>query len=1035
MRDRRAGIGIWWLLAAFAPAGLNIAGLNIAGLNIAGPAQAEEAAASPARGATVGVRAGSHPGYGRLVVDVAAGTQYSLSRDGDRVRLHFSNNPFIGTPAAPPRNVLSVSGGDGEAELVVAAGTRVRPSRIGARVVVDVLDPSTPVEPRPARVLALALPVPPIPPEAPPPLAASAEPAASTMPASSTPIEPAAARPIVPAQNAEAGPEQGAPPRAPPSVTAMPALLNPKGSGPVALLAARMAPAVAGPGVAFSVPFGAEVGAAALRLGALALVVFDQKRPIDLAALRADPVLAGASVQLLPAATVIRLRLPAGMEVALLRPSPNAWTVAVLPNPAPIRPIRPILAAEEPSSSRRARVLLAGDAPGHVVSLADPDTGATLLVGTQIRPGQGVAAFRRTPHYVLLPTWQGVAVQPLADSLSLRAVKDGFVLAGADLPMVQAAAAVDAESLAYAGGLTRRFDLPALPPEDLQRRMQLQVSEAAIAPPRARGRKRLAAAKTMIALGLGVEAQAMLQIATEDDPVLAASVDVAGLSAIAALLAGRIEDSRAIDDPRLSGTDEVAFWRAIRAARQQVGSPQAAAVFATTLPLALTYPPGLRDRLLPVAIETMIGGGEAAAAEPALARAKDDPRLALARAMLLQAEGNTDGALAAYDAVVHGPDRRQRALAASHAVELSLAAHRIDAPRAADALDRQLYSWRGDRQEFELRKRVATLRAESGAWRPALALLRDTLSVFPDQKAEIQSAMQTHFAGLLRDKAADAISPLDLIALLDENADLLAEAEHPVPQEAGMKEGGVPGSGVQALLAEKLLALDLPRRAGPLLERLMQPLPSGAAKAGFGASLAALRLREGDYQGVLKALSASDSAAAASDLPAALAEQRALLFATASARTGGQASAMAALAPLTGTAASELRVTILEQAGDWPAAAQALADQAARLVPAEGLLNDSQRRLLVRLASAASQSGDEALLERLRTREAPRMAKGPLADMFALLTAGRVQSTADLKRSAREMALARTLPAGFKALEEPLAAPAQLAGSLPAPAR
>lgn len=1026
MRDRRAGIEVWWLLAAFA----------VAGLEIAGPARAEEAAPSAARGATIGVRAGNHPGYGRLVFDVADGTQYSLSRDGDRVRLHFSNNPFIGTPAAPPRNVLSVSGGDGEAELVVAAGTRVRPSRIGARVVVDVLDPSTPVEPRPARVLALALPVPPIPPEAPPPLAASAEPAASTMPASSTPIEPAAARPIVPAQNAEAGPKQGAPPRAPPSVTAMPDLLNPKGSGPVALLAARMTPAVAGPGVAFSVPFGAEVGAAALRLGALALVVFDQKRPIDLAALRADPVLAGASVQLLPAATVIRLRLPAGMEVVLLRPSPNAWTVAVLPNPAPIRPIRPILAAEEPSSSRRARVLLAGDAPGHVVSLADPDTGATLLVGTQIRPGQGVAAFRRTPHYVLLPTWQGVAVQPLADSLSLRAVKDGFVLAGADLPMVQAAAAVDAESLAYAGGLTRRFDLPALPPEDLQRRMQLQVSEAAIAPPRARGRKRLAAAKTMIALGLGVEAQAMLQIATEDDPVLAASVDVAGLSAIAALLAGRIEDSRAIDDPRLSGTDEVAFWRAIRAARQQVGSPQAAAVFATTLPLALTYPPGLRDRLLPVAIETMIGGGEAAAAEPALARAKDDPRLALARAMLLQAEGNTDGALAAYDAVVHGPDRRQRALAASHAVELSLAAHRIDAPRAADALDRQLYSWRGDRQEFELRKRVATLRAESGAWRPALALLRDTLSVFPDQKAEIQSAMQTHFAGLLRDKAADAISPLDLIALLDENADLLAEAEHPVPQEAGMKEGGVPGSGVQALLAEKLLALDLPRRAGPLLERLMQPLPSGAAKAGFGASLAALRLREGDYQGVLKALSASDSAAAAAaDLPAALAEQRALLFATASARTGGQASAIAALAPLTGAAASELRVTILEQAGDWPAAAQALADQAARLVPAEGLLNDSQRRLLVRLASAASQSGDEALLERLRTREAPRMAKGPLADMFALLTAGRVQSTADLKRSAREMALARTLPAGFKALEEPLAAPAQLAGSLPAPAR
>ncbi len=957
-------------------------------------------------GAAIGVRAGNHPDFGRLVFDVAGGTEYTLSRDGDRLRLTFSGNPAIAPPAAMPRNVRSIAGSDGGAELVVAPGARVRPSRIGARVVLDVFDPAAPDAPRPVAVR--VLPVPPIPPDEPPALAV-AEPPADAVPESRAPAE---------AQNAVAAPPPSAsPPGTPPPAVRAPD--PPEASGPVALVATRTPPAEDGRGAAFSVPFGADVGAAALRRGEQALVVFDQKRPIDMAALRSDPILAGASVQLLPAATLIRLRLPAGMEVALLRPSPNAWTVALVPRAPPVHPIRPAIAADGAGSDgagAAGRVLLAGEAPGQIVSLADPDTGATLLLGTQRQPGQGIAAARRTPRYVLLPTWQGVAVQPLADSLSLRVGKGGFILAGADLP-APLAAVPDAESAAEAAGLTRRFDFPALSPEGLQRRLRAEIAGAATAPARARGRKRQDAAETMIALGLGVEAQAMLQVAAEEDPALAGSPGAAGLGAIAALLADRIDDSRAIEDPRLSGTDEIALWRAVRAARLQEGSPQAAAVFAATLKLALAYPQGLRGRLLPLAIETMIAGGEAAAAAPALAQRGQDPDLALARAMKLQADGNMDAALAAYAAVANGPDRRQRAMAASRAVELKFAGQRIDAAGAADALDAQLYAWRGDRHELELRERIAVLRAGSGAWRPALAMLRETLGVFPDQKAEIRAAMQSIFAGLLRDKAADAVAPVDLIALLDENADLLAEVQDP-------------GSGLQEQLAAKLLALDLPRRAGPQLERLMQAVPPGAGRAGFGASLAALRLREGDPQGALGALSASDTA----DLPAGLAEQRALLFATACARIGERAKALAALAPLTGVAAGELRATILERAGDWPAAAQALSDQVASMVPAEGKLTDDQRRLLLRLASAALQAGDEALLARLRTQDAPRMAKGPLADMFTLLTAGPVQSAADLKRAGRETALARTLPAGLKALGEPPAGTAQFAGSMPTPA-
>ena len=965
---------------------------------------------------TVTARGGNHPGFGRLVFDVSGDTRYRFSRDGDHVHLDFFPAVSIGDPRFLPRNVQSVSGGNGDVDIVVAPGARVRPSRIGERVVVDVLDRGGKPDVTQEATPAVGLPLPPIPPadEQSPSLA---EAPARTAPG---PAAPATAPPktveATPAAEPEPPVQETAKPQPTPPAVAAPEPPAPATTGPIATVAARVTPGPAGGGSAFSVPFGADIGAAALRRGDLALLVFDQRRPVDLAALRADPIFATASVQLLPSATLIRMRLPAGMGVALQRPSSDAWTIAIIPDPPVLRPIRPVTTSEDMAFAGRIRLLLPGSAPGEIVSLADPDTGAILLLGTQRQPGQGIAVAHRTPRYIVLPTWQGVAVQPLADSLSLRSVKEGFVLAGADLPPFRAASA-EAEGQEAAAGLTRRFNFPVMAPTALQSRPQEEVADAAVAPARARGRKRLAVAKTMIAQGLAVEAQAVLQLAGEDDPVVAASADAAGLGAAAALLADRIDDSSAIEDPRLSGSDEVALWRAVRASRLQDGSPQAAAVFAATLPLAAAYPAGLRDRLLPLAIETMIAGGEAAAAAPALAREKDNPTLALARAMKLQSDGNTDAALAAYAAVTQGPDRRQGALAASRAVELALASGRMDVSAAADALDRQLYGWRGDRHELALRKRVAELRASAGAWRPALALLRETLDVFPDWKAEIRAEMLTILSSLLRATSVDALAPLDLITLLGDNADLLAELQKPSASEASVPEGAL-----QAQLADKLLALDLPGRAAPQLERLMQAVPQGAGRAGFGASLAALKLREGDARGALETLVASDPAAAA-DMPASLVEQRALLFATASARVGDRGRALAALAMIRTAAAGELRSTILEQAGDWPAATEALADQAESLLPADGSLNDSQRRLLIRLASAASQAGDQAMLERLRTRESPRMANGPLGDMFRLLTADRVQSASDLKRAGQEMALARTVPDGIKALAAPSSTP------------
>jgi tetratricopeptide (TPR) repeat protein len=202
-------------------------------------------------------------------------------------------------------------------------------------------------------------------------------------------------------------------------------------------------------------------------------------------------------------------------------------------------------------------------------------------------------------------------------------------------------------------------------------------------------------------------------------------------------------------------------------------SAEAASVFAATAPLAFALPPAIRDRVLPLVMETMIQGGQVTVAGKLLAQRPNDSRLALARAMLAEANGDTEAAIHLFDAVSNDRDRLNRARAARRSVELRLASQQIDVKQAADALDKLLYVWRGDQRDLALRERLADLRSQSGSWRAALNLLRMAQADFPDQAAEIANRLQMTFSTLLNGDTADKLPALDLIALMDENADLL----------------------------------------------------------------------------------------------------------------------------------------------------------------------------------------------------------------------------------------------------------------------
>ena len=909
------------------------------------------------------IRVGDHPGFGRVVFDFGVPTEFDVVEAGDRLLIVFAGAPALPAADGLPRNVRAIESGAGSATLVRAPGTRFRSLAMGNRVVVDVFDSTRGNVRAPGR-------------------------ANATRPDASVPIQP---RPVLPsaASPSDASPVFAEPASPPTAEASLRAPIAPVSQGPLppsvseaSEPAFTVVPApvpVARPGFVL-LAMEAGIGAAAFRRGSDALVVFDQQTPIDPAMIvQALPTSGPPTVQVGPASTTVVIPL-APDESLTLRREVRGWELRATNGSVPVA------APAEPASVEvtaiSAGLLLKLDRPGIVVAVADPSTGQTLLVGTAnptAGAGAATATARRAPGYALAATWLGVVVEPMSDATELRPASNGFLLVSPAL-----SPAADAP-VAVATAFTRRFDFANLPVAALLQRLRAQVAAGSAAPARSRSPDRIAAAHSMLSLGLATEAQAVLCLAATDDPAAAAGPELVGLKAIAALLAGRSHEAGGIDDPRLDGSDDIALWRGVRDAMRDT-DPAAGQGLPRLLPLVDAYPAALRDRLRPLLIEAAVLTGQTSLAAAALGVA-DDHSLDLARALSRERDGNTAGALAAFDLLASGRDQLAQVRAGVRAAELRLRTGTLTAGQAADVLERQAAIWRGDGRESAMRLRAAELRSTAGSFRPALELLRETERLFPEQQPSIRTAMAAVFQAMLT--RPQVVPPLDLVTIASDFATLLPGAD----------------TSITGLLADKLLALDLPDRAGPVLAGLMTAAPAGPARAVIGARLAQMQIENGAAGAAQATLAASGDP----DLPASVAEQRTLLGARALAAQGDVLGAAASLLALGTAAADDLRATLLSQAADWPGSLAALSDLAAKTIKDGGLLDDAMQDLVLRQATAAVQANDMATLALLQRRHSQRLA-GSRADLFRLLTAEPLRSPADLPRTGTELALARLLP-------------------------
>ena len=992
-------------------------------------AQQTNAGGVPADAPEVRVRTGEHPDYTRIVFDFAEATPYQASSDNGVVTIRFQRPARIelGSLADNGARLIggaraSVDGNTTTVTLAVPPTSNIRDFLSGAKVVVDVREPSGSPDPvaLPAETVAAAAPEAPA---APSPAAANeaAPPAQPVAPVEAVETAPAAPEaPPAPAGGegapvsltaeraqdaAESGQPlaltpSGAPPAATPTaVTAasepISEELSPRAQEPVGGTPATAARVAATPGqdqLAFRFDFDEPVAAATFRRGGAVWIVFDKPMTVDTAALQLQAGEGAFEILQIPndSATVLRIRTSQRYNPAVARDG-LAWVIDFAP-----RQMAPQAALEvnaQPDSPVGARVFVAVPEPGRPIAVSDPNIGDNFVVVPVIPLGQAVGRKFTFPQFSIQPAAQGVVINPVIDDLRVRSLRQGVEIGSSGVRL--AITNVSDDAAAHAQLAASRAMVVAL--QELEKYFatteQFRVyrrryeAEVADAPKRGKSAARLELAKFFFANAYAPETLGVIRVAVDDIPLLENDPSVRILRGGANFLLGRydlaLED---LNHESLAENDEGRLWAAAAHAMMgdRIGSARDlrfTGSIARDYPRALKMPLGIL--IAEVAAETGDGQGARLFLD-ALNLENPTPAeqamLKYAEGKLRELDGDFDGAISLWDEVLESDHRPSRARARVARTEMLLKLRRIDFRQAIEEYEKLRFAWRGDRMEFNNLRRLGSLYLDEGFYREGLSTLKEAATNFRDfaEAPEITKQMSETFNTLFLGNQADAIDPVKAIAIYNEFKELTP--------------AGVRGDEMIRNLADKLVEVDLLDRAADILKAQVQFRLVGEQKARVGARLALIYSLAEEFQLGLEVLQGTDEA----NLPEELVTLRRHMRAQLLTGLGRSGDALALLETDQSEEAELIRMEIFWKNANWREAAKSLR----LLVKLSGAkpdlpVDDTQATRLINYAIALTNSGGERAVSQIKREYGPAMAGTKFAEAFELVTAPATIGTLD----------------------------------------
>lgn len=980
--------------------------------------------------AEVRLRAASHPDYGRMVFDWPRKVTFKADAANGKLTLSFGD-----TIEAKLDPVVAALNTYVSAGRVLADGKTVefdlkRPVTAsgfynGNAIAVDLrpakdtagTPPATPAPADPKKAATPPAPPPPAPPAPPSPGGTAAAPVAPPSPPAATPAKPPAngvvtqTQPVVNSATAVGANAAATDPAAPPPQVTTPAAV-PADSPPMLTFDAG------GPSSLAVFP----------RAGRLYLV-FDRPMPIGSGKVGGKGIEGIGNVEPVPATggSVFRTRVGPFVWPSVTRQG-TTWKITPSTRNNPVDNLRVDV---EPEFLLGGRLVVRSQDAATVVQFTDPEVGDRIFAVPLPNPGQVVADRRVFPDVELLSTFQGVAVRPASDDVTVRPVREGVEISAAgglhlapktDVALVggntapppasspdssappptpaPVGAAPASGAPAVLGHVApargpvivgagsappaptgRRFlNLPEWQHGGLDHftdaRQQLQQAIADV-PEDQRPKAIFDLAKFYAANGMGQEALGILRVLEDSGLDLSGWPEYRGVRGLARYLARDYDGAEQdFSQPSLAQSPDIALWRGAMAAEKS-DWPNAAKLFKVGMAQLANVPEPLQSRLSLLAAESALKGGDPNLAQRLVDRllssggpdAAERPDIQFVLGEIYHANDDTERAGEEFQKAYDSVDRYYHTRGGLELVNTKLADGTMSPASAVDMLTGLTYAWRGDNLEIEIRKRLGEAQIAGGNYADGFNTMKETAALLGDtpQGQQITQSMQDAFANLFKDGAAK-LPTMDALKLYDEFRELTPLGDR--------------GDELIRNLAERLAAIDLLGRAADLYEHQVKYRLSGLEKARIGTRLAAIRLLDDKPNEAIQALQDSNVPGIDSDL----AQKRNMMYAKALAEQGRTDEAIQLLAKDDSRGADLLRIDIAWSKQKWDDAATALA-KVIGPPPAPGkTLDAATSQLVLNRAVALALSADATGLDILRKDYGPAMGKGPDADTFQILT-------------------------------------------------
>ncbi len=257
-------------------------------------------------------------------------------------------------------------------------------------------------------------------------------------------------------------------------------------------------------------------------------------------------------------ATLLRVATVSGINPTIKRDG-LAWILEF--RKQPFVPATDLEIAPQPNSPIGARIFVPITEPGDAISMTDPVIGDNLIVVPVIPIGHGIEKQRSYPQVRILPSSQGLVVQPRTDDLLVRTLRQGVSMTSSsglrisNIPEVQSVSNIpgvqsnekEEDKIPAFRALTRLFDLKKWRKTNLstfeEEKQKYQLA-AATATSADKESARMELARFYFSNGFGAEALGVLKVVSEERPQIAKSPEFLGLRGAINVLMGRYDDAR-----------------------------------------------------------------------------------------------------------------------------------------------------------------------------------------------------------------------------------------------------------------------------------------------------------------------------------------------------------------------------------------------------------------------------------------------------------------------------------------------------------